>query len=144
MPTQNQEQRLIDYDEQLTAMPPEEAEAAVMAIEDRERIAECLSAFAPFTLVEKFVKRLDAVADLVESQFSIFEKGRLADAQGDKAKAKELYTQAFERGMTDALLNLASLEEEKGLVEEALILVKKAADLGSSEAKECLEDYYKE
>ncbi|MBI5422147.1 tetratricopeptide repeat protein [Candidatus Peregrinibacteria bacterium] len=144
MPTQDREPFLTDYDEQLTAMTPEKAETAVMAVEDRERILECLSAFAPFTLVEKFVKRLDAVSELVEAQFSIFEKGRIADAQGDKTKAKELYTKAFENGMTDALINLASLEEENGRVEEALVLVKKAADMGSSEAKACLEEYYKE
>jgi TPR repeat protein len=134
-------QNLDDFDAKLSAMTPEEAEKAVLAVEDKETLAYCLSEKAPFELVQKFAKRAEAVADLIEARFTVFEKGRIADAQGDNGKAKELYQKAGEMGVAEAFRNLAGIVETEGNLEEALQLLKKASMMGSKEAQEFLDDY---
>jgi len=118
---------LLSFDQQLSALSPDEQKKAILAIECKERIRACLSDKAPFSLVQKFAMR----AVEVKTEFSDFEKARIAHVKGNKDEAKKLYRKAAENDEGGAYNNLGLIAEDEGKFKQAIRYYRKAASMGN-------------
>jgi len=124
---------LLELDAQLSQMNSPELEKAILAETDKAKIAKCLSSEAPISLTKKFAKRAGEVAELIDRQFTILEKARLADIQGDHDLAKKLCIQAGDEGDPNGWLQLGFMQVDDNKPWEAKMSFIHAGQMGLAE-----------
>jgi tetratricopeptide (TPR) repeat protein len=105
MSSENRQERLAEYLKDLHQKPAEE-QAQVVDAASPEEVGDFLSGDSPIELAARFNRRYREVIDM---DFSDYERGRILMARGLVKEAKKLFTEALQAGDVRANVGLGDI-----------------------------------